>query len=35
MDGGDVGWIDGRTKRQYICSGEKSAKAMILTLPQE
>ncbi len=35
LDGGDVGWIDGRTKRQYICSGEKSAKAMILTLPQE
>ena len=35
LDGGDVGWIDGRTKRQYICSGDQHAKAMIITFPQE
>ncbi len=35
LEGGDVGWIDGRTKRQYICSGDQHAKAMIITLPQE
>ena len=35
LEGGDVGWIDGRTKRQYICSGERHAKAMIITFPQE
>lgn len=35
LEGGDVGWIDGRTKRQYICSGNRHAKAMIITLPQE
>ena len=35
LEGGDVGWIDGRTKRQYICSGEQHAKAMIVTFPQE
>ncbi len=35
LEGGDVGWIDGQTKRQYICSGHESAKAMIITLPQD
>ncbi len=35
LEGGDVGWIDGRTKRQYICSGDRQAKAMIITFPQE
>ncbi len=35
LEGGDVGWIDGQTKRQYICSGNESAKAMIITLPQD
>ncbi len=35
LEGGDVSWIDGRTKRQYVCSGDRSAKAMIITLPQE
>ncbi len=35
LDGGDVGWIDGTTKRQYICSGQRHAKAMIITFPQE
>lgn len=35
LDGGDVAWIDGRTKRQYICSGDRHAKAMIVTFPQE
>ncbi len=35
LDGGDVGWIDGETKRQYICSGDQVAKAMIITFPQE
>ena len=35
LEGGDVGWIDGRTKRQYICAGENSAKAMIITFPQD
>jgi len=35
LDGGDVAWIDGRTKRQYICSGERHSKAMIITFPQE
>lgn len=35
LNGGDVGWIDGTTQRQYICSGETRAKAMIITFPQE
>ncbi len=35
LERGDVGWIDGRTKRQYICSGENTAKVMIITFPQE
>ncbi len=35
LDGGDVAWIDGRTKRRYICSGERHSKAMIITFPQE
>lgn len=35
LDGGDVGWIDGQTKRQYTCSGDRHAKAMIITFPQE
>ncbi len=35
LEGGDVAWIDGRTKRQYVCSGDRRAKAMIITLPQE
>lgn len=35
LENGDVGWIDGRTKRQYVCSGEGHAKAMIITFPQE
>lgn len=35
LDGGDVAWIDGRTKRQYICSGAQHSKAMIITFPQE
>ena len=32
---GDVGWIDGRTKRLYSTLGEEGAKAMIVTFPQE
>lgn len=35
LDRGDVGWIDGRTQRQYMCSGQESARAMIVTFPQE
>ena len=35
LGGGDVGWIDGRTKRQYTVSGADAAKAMIVTFPQE
>ena len=35
LDRGDVGWIDGRTQRQYICAGQESARAMIVTFPQE
>ena len=32
---GDVGWIDGRTRRQYVSTGDEGAKAMIVTFPQE
>ena len=32
---GDVGWIDGRTRRQYTSTGDEGAKAMIVTFPQE
>ena len=35
MEGGDVGWIDGQTKRQYICGGHQHAKVMIITIPNE
>lgn len=35
LEGGDVGWIDGSTKRQYVCSGDRRARAMIITFPQE
>ena len=35
LDRGDVGWIDGRTTRQYTCAGVESAKAMIVTVSQE
>ena len=35
LSNGDVGWIDGRTKRQYSSTGEEDAKAMIVTFPQE
>ena len=35
LERGDVGWIDGRTPRQYVCSGQESARAMIVTFPQE
>ena len=35
LGSGDVGWIDGRTARQYICEGHESAKAMIVTVTQE
>ena len=35
LDSGDVGWIDGRTARQYVCEGQESAKAMIVTVSQE
>lgn len=35
LEGGDVGWIDGTSKRQYICSGDRHAKAMIITFPHE
>ncbi|GAC1356859.1 MAG: XRE family transcriptional regulator [Acidobacteriaceae bacterium] len=35
LDCGDVAWIDARTKRQYVCSGEQHSKAMIITFPQE
>ena len=35
LDGGDVGWIDARTKRQYTATGDISARAMIVTFPQE
>ena len=33
LTNGDVGWIDGRTRRQYISTGEEGAKAMIVTFP--
>ncbi len=35
LDGGDVGWIDARTKRQYTVSGQSTARAMIVTFPQD
>ena len=35
LTNGDVGWIDGRTRRQYVSTGEEGAKAMIVTFPQE
>ena len=35
MEAGDVGWIDGQTKRQYICGEQQQAKVMIITMPQE
>ena len=35
LNNGDVGWIDGRTKRQYSTSGDTAAKVMIVTFPQE
>lgn len=35
LEAGDVGWIDGSTKRQYECSGENTAKAMIITFPKD
>lgn len=35
LEAGDVAWIDGSTKRQYECSGENRAQAMIITFPRE
>lgn len=35
LEAGDVAWIDGSTKRQYECSGENTARAMIITFPKE
>lgn len=35
LEAGDVAWIDGSTKRQYDCSGEDTAHAMIITFPRE
>ena len=35
LETGDVGWIDGTTKRQYLCSGDQHAKVMIVTFPNE
>ena len=35
LEAGDVAWIDGSTKRQYDCSGEQTAHAMIITFPRE
>ena len=35
LETGDVLWIDGSTKRQYECSGENTARAMIITFPRE
>lgn len=35
IEAGDVVWIDGSTKRQYDCSGDNTARAMIITFPRE
>ena len=35
VEAGDVVWIDGSTKRQYECSGDQTARAMIITFPRE
>lgn len=35
LEAGDVAWIDGSTKRQYECSGENTAQAMIITFPRD
>ena len=35
LEAGDVAWIDGSTKRQYECSGDNVARAMIITFPRE
>ena len=35
LEAGDVAWIDGTTKRQYECSGDHTARAMIITFPRE
>ncbi len=35
LDEGDVLWVDGRTKRQYRCASETSAKVMITSFPQQ
>ncbi len=35
LNNGDVGWIDARTKRQYVASGQDAARAMIVTFPQD
>jgi transcriptional regulator with XRE-family HTH domain len=35
VEAGDVVWIDGSTKRQYECSGDNTARAMIITFPRE
>jgi transcriptional regulator with XRE-family HTH domain len=35
IEAGDVLWIDGSTKRQYECSGDSTARAMIITFPRE
>ncbi len=32
---GDVACIDAKTKRHYHCTGERNAKAMIITFPQD
>ena len=35
LETGDVAWIDGSTKRQYECSGESTAHAMIITFHKD
>jgi transcriptional regulator with XRE-family HTH domain len=35
LENGDVGWIDGRTKRQYSCAGDDTARVIIITFPQD
>ena len=32
---GDVVWVDASTKRNYECAGERTAQAMIITVPRD
>jgi transcriptional regulator with XRE-family HTH domain len=32
---GDIAWVDGRTHREYHCSGQQTARAMIMTFPRQ